>query len=176
VFAVAHLAGGGLGPGAHSPSAGVAGHAASGGLGSAGAAGAPIGASRAVRTVRVTTLDTMAFEPSRIDASAGDMVTFVVTNAGQAVHEFTLGDAAAQQQHAEAMARMGGGMAHDEPNSVTLRPGETKQLTWRFGDSGTLEYGCHEPGHYQSGMRGQITVRSSAPAPASAAGRPGRGS
>jgi hypothetical protein len=36
--------------------------------------------------------------------------------------------------------------------------GETKQLTWRFGDTATLEYGCHEPGHYLAGMRGHITV------------------
>jgi uncharacterized cupredoxin-like copper-binding protein len=49
-------------------------------------------------------------------------------------------------------------MAHDLPDSVTLQPGETKQLTWRFSDGGTFEYACHEPGHYEGGMRGQITV------------------
>jgi uncharacterized cupredoxin-like copper-binding protein len=49
-------------------------------------------------------------------------------------------------------------MAHDTPNSITLEPGTTKQLTWRFGDTVTLEYGCHEAGHYQAGMRGQVMV------------------
>lgn len=26
------------------------------------------------------------------------------------------------------------------------------------GEAGTLAYACHEPGHYQAGMRGQLTV------------------
>jgi uncharacterized cupredoxin-like copper-binding protein len=38
----------------------------------------------------------------------------VVTNAGSAVHEFTVGDAAAQRRHADEVTGMGG-MAHDEP-------------------------------------------------------------
>jgi uncharacterized cupredoxin-like copper-binding protein len=123
-----------------------------------GPVGGPADADEATRTVEVTTLDAMSFEPSRINASAGETLTFVVTNTGQAVHEFTLGDAAMQQEHAEAMAHTPGEMAHSTPNSITLQPGETKQLTWRLGDTGTLEYGCHVPGHYQAGMRGQITI------------------
>ena len=31
-------------------------------------------------------------------------------------------------------------------------------MTWRFGAAGAIEYACHEPGHYDAGMRGQITV------------------
>jgi uncharacterized cupredoxin-like copper-binding protein len=104
------------------------------------------------------TLDAMTFQPSRINVSAGETVTFVVTNTGRAVHDFTLGDAAMQQQHADAMAHIPAGMAHDSPNSITLAPRTTKELTWRFGDTATLEYGCHQPRHYQAGMRGQITV------------------
>jgi uncharacterized cupredoxin-like copper-binding protein len=63
-----------------------------------------------------------------------------------------------QQEHAEAMAHMPAGMAHDTPNSITLQPGETEQLTWRFGDTATLEYACHQPDHYQAGMRGEVTI------------------
>jgi uncharacterized cupredoxin-like copper-binding protein len=63
-----------------------------------------------------------------------------------------------QQEHADAMAHLPEGMPHDLPNSVSLEPGETKELTWRFGHPGTLEYACHEPGHYQAGMRGRLTV------------------
>ncbi|MGH2688942.1 MAG: hypothetical protein ACRDKW_09070 [Actinomycetota bacterium] len=54
------------------------------------------------------------------------------------------------------MAHAPAGMAHDTLNTITLQTGETKQLTWRVGDTATLEYGCHVPGHYQAGMRGQI--------------------
>jgi uncharacterized cupredoxin-like copper-binding protein len=107
----------------------------------------------AARTIEVEAFD-MAFTPERIEVEAGEVVTFVVTNTGQAVHEFTLGDAAMQEEHAHQMAD--DGHAHDEPNSISVDPGETKELTWRFGDGGTVEYACHEPGHYQAGMYGEI--------------------
>jgi uncharacterized cupredoxin-like copper-binding protein len=159
-FGIMHLTGNRLaGPGMHTPPGGAGGHAPpSSGREYAGGIGGPVDADEATRTVEVATLDNMTFEPGRINVSAGETVTFLVTNTGQTVHEFTLGDAAMQQEHADEMAQMGDGMAHDGPNSITLQPGETKQLTWRFGDTGTLEYGCHIPGHYQAGMRGQITI------------------
>lgn len=137
------LSGGGHGPGRHK---------------STGSIGGPADAAEAGRTVEVTTLDTMTFEPSSISISAEETVTFAVTNTGRAVHEFTLGDAAMQREHAEATAHMPAGMAHDAPNNITLQPGETKQLTWRFGDAATLEYACHLPDHYRAGMRGEITI------------------
>jgi uncharacterized cupredoxin-like copper-binding protein len=159
VVVVMLVAGGEHGPARHTGSgdAGAQTPVASDPL-TAGGVGGPADAAEAARTVEVTTPDTMAFEPSSIEVSAGETVTFRVTNTGQAVHEFTLGDAAMQQEHADAMAHMPDGMAHDLPNSITLQPGETKQLTWRFGHVRTVEYGCHEAGHYASGMRGQITV------------------
>jgi uncharacterized cupredoxin-like copper-binding protein len=114
-------------------------------------------ASDADRTIEVMALDTMAFEPSSIEVAAGETITFVVTNAGEQVHEFTLGDSEMQQEHAESMEHMPAGMAHDRPNSITLQAGETKQLTWRFGDA-ALEFVCHRPGHYEAGMHGRITL------------------
>jgi uncharacterized cupredoxin-like copper-binding protein len=124
----------------------------------AGGIGAPADAQEADRIVEITALDTMAFEPAAIELAAGETVTFRVTNAGQAAHEFTLGDAAMQREHAEAMSHMPGGMPHDLPNSIRLEPGETRELTWRFGAAAELEYACHEPGHYEAAMRGRIGV------------------
>lgn len=147
--------GGGHGPGRHSGAAGDV--PPSGEQQGAGEVGEPAEASEAARTVEVTALDT-AFEPSTIDVSAGEAVTFLVTNTGRAVHEFTVGDAPMQQEHAEAMDHIPSGMAHDTGNSITLQPGETKELSWRFGEAATLEYACHQPGHYEAGMRGPITV------------------
>jgi uncharacterized cupredoxin-like copper-binding protein len=119
--------------------------------------GEPADASDATRTITVEAFD-MAFDPETISVEPGEVVAFEVTNTGEAVHEFFLGDSAMQQEHAEEMAEMGHGMAHDEPYSIRLDPGETKQLTWRFADGGDVEFACHEPGHYQAGMHGQITV------------------
>ena len=120
--------------------------------------GAPAQASDAERTVEVSSHDTMAFQPAGITVSAGETVTFAVTNTGKTVHEFTLGNAAMQQEHAQAMVHIPAGMTHEFPNSITLQPGETKRITWRFGDAASLEFACHQPGHYQAGMRGQITI------------------
>jgi uncharacterized cupredoxin-like copper-binding protein len=159
VVAVQLLLGIQHGPGIHAPSAdaGMPTPTASGGATDVDVGG-PADADEAARTVEVTTLDAMTYEPATIDVSAGEVVRFVVTNGGQTIHEFTVGDAAMQQEHADGMADLPDGFPHDLPNSIRLQPGETKELTWRFGDAGTLEYACHEPGHYEAGMRGQLTV------------------
>ena len=49
-------------------------------------------------------------------------------------------------------------MKHDDPNSVLLRPGETKELIWRFAGGMTLEFACNVPGHYEAGMVGELKV------------------
>lgn len=120
--------------------------------------GGPAEVSEASRTVELTASDALTSVPSTIEVSAAETVTFAVTNGGKAVHEFTLGDPAMQQEHAGMMAHIPAGMGHDAPNSITLEPGETKRLAWRFGHAGTLEYACHVPGHYDAGMRGRITI------------------
>ena len=122
------------------------------------AVGGPAEATAADRTIAVSALDTMIFEPNQISVAAGEIVTFVVTNAGRTVHEFTLGDAAMQREHGQAMTHMPAGMGHDTENSIRLQPGETKRLTWRFGGSGPIEFACHSPGHYEAGMRGELTI------------------
>ncbi len=120
--------------------------------------GAPADAAQATRTINVTTLDSLAFDPATIGVLAGETVTFAVTNTGKIIHEFTVGDAAMQQEHAQKMAHAPDGMSHDTPNSVRVDAGETGRITWRFGDAGTLEYACHQSGHYGAGMRGIIKV------------------
>ena len=56
------------------------------------------------------------------------------------------------------MEEMGADMAHTEPNAMTIDPGETGAMTWRFVEPGDVLYGCHQPGHYDAGMVGVIEV------------------
>jgi uncharacterized cupredoxin-like copper-binding protein len=84
-------------------------------------------------------------------------VTFRIANHGSLIHDFTLGDEAAQDEHEAQMAEMGG-MAHNQPNVVTVPAGETMELTWTFGEAGTVLIGCHQPGHYAGGMKGRIAI------------------
>lgn len=122
------------------------------------AVGTPADPAAANREIAVSASDAMTFEPQAIRVSAGETVTFVVMNTGRLVHEFTLGDAAMQQEHRDAMEHMPAGMAHDTSNSITIQPGATERLTWRFGEAGRLEFACHTPGHQEAGMRGDITI------------------
>ena len=125
-----------------------------------GAYGEPADASEADRTIEVTANDELRFDPAEFEVAAGEVVTFRVTNAGEAEHEFVLGDEQAQQQMAE---EMDGGDDHahsgDMSNAVTVHGGEQVELTWRFPDEPTtVLIGCHVPGHYEAGMRGSVTV------------------
>ena len=91
--------------------------------------------------------------------AVGETITFRIANPGQIAHDFTLGDEAAQEDHAAMMAQMGSmPMTHTDANAILLPPGETHELTWRFTVPGTVLIGCHQPGHWEVGMRATIVV------------------
>ena len=110
-----------------------------------------------VRTVTVSATDAMEFEPAEFEFSVGESVRFEITNVGELEHEFFIGDAAAQEEHAAEMAEMPG-MEHGEPTGVTIGPGETATLQYTFDVAGQLFAACHEPGHYEAGMIAEISV------------------
>lgn len=122
--------------------------------------GEPGDPATADRIIVVTTTDTLRFEPADLTVARGETVTFRVTNAGIALHDFTLGDAATQEEHAAMMATMGADAAHmaGEPNTVLIAVGETRELTWTFTEPGEVLIGCHQPGHYEAGMKATVTV------------------
>jgi uncharacterized cupredoxin-like copper-binding protein len=101
--------------------------------------------------------DELRFEPDEFTVQAGETVRFEVANAGAIVHEFLIGDAAAQDEF-EAEMSEGNGMAHDIDAGVSVEPGETATFEYTFAEAGQLLAGCHEPGHYDGGMVADITV------------------
>lgn len=109
------------------------------------------------RTIEITALDDPAYDPASIDVGAGETVRFIVTNSGEADHEFVVGDMEMQEMaeeqamegmhgHAEAMASLG------------IEPGETVETVVTFDEPGELFYACHIEGHYEGGMVGTITI------------------
>lgn len=109
------------------------------------------------RTVRVRMSDELRFEPDTISVRAGETVRFKLVNEGQTVHEFLIGDEAAQAQFAEEMAS--GEMHHATDAGVSVDPGQTQTFEYPFADTGgELLAGCHEPGHYDGGMVAKIVV------------------
>ncbi len=112
------------------------------------------------RTVDITASDALSFDPSSLSVRAGETVAFRITNTGKIDHEFVIGDAAFQAEHDKEM--QSGGMSSMSGSEVayeiSLAPGETRIVTYRFDDPGQFLYGCHVPGHYAAGMKGVITV------------------
>ena len=109
------------------------------------------------RAIKATLSDDMAIELSESDFEVGETVRFEVTNEGAIPHEFYVGDAEAQEHHAEEMAEMGG-MGHDEPDGVAVEPGATETFEYTFEQPGEILAGCHEAGHYDAGMVASMTV------------------
>ena len=118
--------------------------------------GEPGKAAEATRTVEVAADDRggMRYSMDLKSIQQGETVRFVVTNKGEGAHEFTIGDTASQRAHARLMAKNPEMHHDDDPSAVTLRPGETKELVWKFSKpvQGELVFACQMPGHYDAGM------------------------
>ena len=119
--------------------------------------GHPGKAAQVNRTIKITALD-IRFDKIRLHVRAGETVRFIVTNNGQLTHEFIIGDAREQAEHEKEMQQMAGMDMPDEPNGITLKPGQTKSLIWTFNQKGEIEFACHVPGHFAAGMIGEIFV------------------
>lgn len=111
------------------------------------------------RVVEIVASDSFSYDPDSVEVSAGETVTFRVTNAGAIRHEFVVGTQEEQDHHEEEMADMGGMAMADEANAIAIEPGETKDLTLTFTEGGSLQFACHETGHYAAGMIGDLTVQ-----------------
>lgn len=120
--------------------------------------GRPADPDDAGRTVEIAQLDALRFDPASVDVEMGETVTFTVTNKGKTPHEFVLGDQMLQDEHETAMREMAGELMQDEVNAITVPPGKSESVTWRFTKAGTVLYGCHISGHYAAGMVGTISV------------------
>lgn len=119
-----------------------------------GIAGAP---KDAKRSIEVSMSDDMRFTPDRLEVRRGETVRFVLRNHGQVLHEFVIGTAAANAEHAELMMKFPG-MEHDEPYMAHVPPGQAGQIVWTFNRAGQFQFACLIAGHYQAGMVGTIEV------------------
>ncbi|MGX1174057.1 putative cupredoxin-like copper-binding protein [Pseudomonas sp. R151218B TE3479] len=41
---------------------------------------------------------------------------------------------------------------------MLVKPGKTAEPTWAFSKAARLAFACNFPGHYQAGMKGDLTV------------------
>jgi uncharacterized cupredoxin-like copper-binding protein len=126
--------------------------------GHAQAAGKPGDPKKVSRTIQVVMSDDMKFTPSKINVKRGETIKFLVKNAGQIKHEMVIGSMTELKEHAEMMRKMPE-MEHAGPNQVTLDPGKTGELVWQFAKAGTFDFACLQPGHFEAGMMGTVSVK-----------------
>ena len=125
-------------------------------------AGQPGDLKKPARIVLVTMRETddgkMIYVPNRVDVKRGEQVRFIITNAGEIPHEFTLASVEDNLKHAEEMKK-NPEMEHDDPNSKTIQPKKKAEIVWRFSKAGTFEFACLIPGHREAGMIGTVGVK-----------------
>lgn len=146
------------------------------GHGKASAIGRPGKAAEATRTVTLVMRDNF-YDALSITVRPGQTIRFVLKNEGELLHEFNIGTPPMHENHQAEMLKMmelgmltptsmnfdmdhaamgHAPMKHDDPNSVLVEPGRTKELVWTFGAAQKLEFACNVPGHYHSGMVGSF--------------------
>ena len=135
--------------------------------------GEPGKAADVSRTIMVNMADTMRFTPEMIDVQQGETIRFVVRNSGRLKHEMVLGTPKELKAHYAMMLKMPE-MEHAEDNMVTVEPGKTGEIIWRFTRARVVDFACLQPGHYGGGMKGQVRV-TAAGAPAAPAAPPSGG-
>jgi uncharacterized cupredoxin-like copper-binding protein len=95
--------------------------------------------------------DKMEFVPSEVSVTPGETILFVLPNVGSSLtHEFQVGpaDRVAQNQV--------DGQIVVEADKI--EPHHVEYITYTFGSAGPYAFACHEPGHYEAGMKGVVDL------------------
>ena len=125
------------------------------------AVGEPGKKAKATQTIRVSMKETddgqMIFTPNDFKVRKGQTVVFAIKNTGELEHEFVLDREDKVMEHKAMMAKFPE-MEHDDPNAIRLAPGKTGKIVWKFTNDGAFKIACLIPGHYESGMHGNVTV------------------
>jgi uncharacterized cupredoxin-like copper-binding protein len=102
------------------------------------------------RDIALSMSDDLMFMPMAIQVRPGETIRFILTNNGTVVHEFQVGLAT------QVAADKADGVIVVEKNQ--LGAGSTHEVVFTFNGSGPVAFACHEPGHYEAGMKGTIEV------------------
>ncbi|HEV8690802.1 MAG TPA: cupredoxin family protein [Ideonella sp.] len=113
---------------------------------------------KVTRTIRVDMADSMRFTPADITVRRGETIKFVVRNGGKALHEMVLGTRQALAEHAELMKKFPE-MEHADANMAHVKPGQAGEIIWQFTQAGEFQFACLQPGHFEAGMIGRLTVK-----------------
>lgn len=143
------------------PAAALAAGSHSGGHDEVMAIGKPGAKAEAGRTVHIVMAEkddgAMVFEPAILEVEAGETIRLKFTNKGESDHEFVMDTSQAVLKHKAEMEKFPE-MEHADPNTLRLAPGASGEIIWTFANAGDFVFACLIPGHYEAGMKGDITV------------------
>ncbi|MGY0564704.1 MAG: cupredoxin domain-containing protein [Paraglaciecola chathamensis] len=110
------------------------------------------------KTITVHLMDTMKFNFSNLAGiEEGDIVKFIVMNKGKITHEFGIGSVEEQTAHRKMMQSMPN-MKHEDGSTVSVAPGQSKELVWQFMGEATAQFACNVPGHFEAGMHAEVAL------------------
>ena len=115
-------------------------------------------ASAPLRELRIEMDDTMRFSPSVLTVTADERVRLVVVNRGKLTHELVIGTAAELAHHQSEMKSGSAAHHHHSDSEISVEAGQSREVIRSFDKSGELGIACFEPGHYEAGMKGKLTV------------------
>ena len=122
--------------------------------------GTAVQGTAAKQRVRVVTVDMQAIRYSTklITVKAGEVIDLRFRNTSTLTHEAVIGDEKVQAEHEKMRAAMNMEQG-DTKTMVTVKAGATKTLRYTFAKAGRTVIGCHEPGHYGSGMKLTVIIQ-----------------
>ena len=129
------------------------------------------------RVVKIKMYDNY-YEPNFVKIKKGETIKFIIENLGELVHEYNIGTKEMHIKHQpemqklidheiilgdkidrikmKKMSKMDHSLGHSHANSVMLEPKKTGELIWKFSKDIKLEMACNIPGHYETGMVGNL--------------------
>ena len=129
------------------------------------------------RVVKIKMYDNY-YEPNLVKIKKGETIKFIIENLGEMVHEYNIGTKEMHIKHQpemqklidheillvdkidkikmKKMSKMDHSLGHSHANSVMLEPKTSGEIIWKFSKNIDLEMACNIPGHYESGMVGDL--------------------
>jgi uncharacterized cupredoxin-like copper-binding protein len=99
----------------------------------------------------------ISYRPKVIRVKAGEKVVFHFINNDVAPHDAFVGNVDQQLDREKEVAAESKG-ASATRGYLLVKAKSAGDLTYRFGKPGRLIIGCHQPGHWDSGMKIAVIV------------------
>jgi uncharacterized cupredoxin-like copper-binding protein len=129
-------------------------------LAACGTSPGPTASPEADREIFVMMRDDFSYDPAEIEVTTGENISFQVSNKGALRHEFLIGTPKQHADHAKQMAEGNEHGAHESAlKGVTVESGKEATFTFIIPKKGDLLFGCHEVGHYEQGMKGNMKYK-----------------